>query len=206
MKKTFRGSQRRSSPRKTYKDSVTVPKSTSKERNSGMQSGAIAATWQAQPGSRPLSQPSSRSGFKNHKVGVILVSLLVFILVFAAILGRTAPIIVIDGQIIPPIVEPGQKFIVTRRLTIIRPDCRGNEVEALLIDSVHGLHLLASTNVPPRLVAKTTRTWTVPLGMVGGTAIYRSTVSFSCFPFYSLWPIVVTSPELPDLQFEVRRE
>jgi hypothetical protein len=142
---------------------------------------------------------------RPHTIGVVGVSIFVFLLVFCVVWGRTSPIVGLGGEIAPPVVEPGGTIKVIRHLKILRTDCTGVDVDATIVDSRGIVHTIFTKSLPPPILQpETSRKWPIPKTMPSGPAQYRSKVSFDCFPFYSWWPIIIEPPELPVLAFEVK--
>ena len=129
----------------------------------------------------------------EHHVLPAVVSLIVAGLLWW---GRTPPVEVLESEIVTPKVAPGGFFTIDRKLRSLRSDCWGAEVDGWLWDSLvppHP-HSLGTVYLGQSELARrgSNRAWQVPFAMPLGKACYVSRVIFSCFPFYSLWPIEMT--------------
>jgi len=104
----------------------------------------------------------------------------------------------IYGAEITPAVKAGQLIKITRYGKFLRSDCV-RTVSAWIVDS---------QGTPWPRVAETTgraidmqtpsigREIPVPFSAAWGKARYLQQISYACFPFGELWPIVVDLPEL----------
>jgi hypothetical protein len=116
--------------------------------------------------------------------------------------SRIPPVEVIDSHVSTPIVERGGFFDVDRTLVWLRRDCEKEYVTSMIVDSLGFNHMMEAKFLgAPSLSAKSRREWQVPYTMPQGAATYRSKISFYCQPFFSIWPIEVS---MPDLRFMVR--
>lgn len=197
--KSSRGSRGANSPSGTPKGRGMVRGSTKNATSSGKASGASSVLPPGQPQSR---QPLGR--FINFFMGsrfdwlIAIYTVTVFGAVFAAVWGRTTPAIVVKSQIVPMRVHPGEMLAVHRYVRWQRMDCHTATLNAILVDSLRVLHIIERRKFPVQdQFTELDQTWTVPFTMPLGPGIYRSTVSFNCFPFYNLWPVSMSPPDIP---------
>jgi hypothetical protein len=116
---------------------------------------------------------------------------------FLLVWGRQEPFQVLASYIEPRIVLAGGEVVTHRDIRILRTDCTGLGIRSQLVDSRGLIHQIDAQHGSPVLQSHTPdRAWPIPRNMPDGVAEYRATVSFSCAPFYSLWPVVVTPPPI----------
>jgi hypothetical protein len=123
------------------------------------------------------------------------------VVVGGLVLGRLAPVKVIDSTVATPLVVPGGTFALHRHVAWLRSDCTDVRISAEVIDSLAPAgyhHAMQSIDLgaPRPDITDTGREWQIPFQMPWGEATYRAYLAFECFPFYGLWPIEVALPEL----------
>ena len=127
--------------------------------------------------------------------------ILLAMIFIAVIYGRIDPVIITSGEITTPAVRPGDHIVVNRDGKWIRPDCISVSVTSYASDSLHPPrdHPLGHIDLGVPILNRTriVRSWQIPFDMPWGQAIHKATLSFSCFPFFDLWPIKVPLKELP---------
>lgn len=119
-------------------------------------------------------------------------------IVFIIVWSRVPPVIIQTSMAIPEAVDPGAMVEIERNVKRTRPDCGGGLVAAQVVDShkqVRTLEPGARTLSSPETGIVIAR-WLVPEQMPSGQTVYRSTIGYPCFPFYSLWPVTVVYPEV----------
>lgn len=124
-------------------------------------------------------------------------------LFYALWVVRAEPIEALHNEITSD-VRPGGFVVVQRTVRWLRSDCRGFISQAQFVDSLKPPRVHANP-IPLRFGDLYGRThfrteWQVAFTMPWGRAIFQNRLSFGCFPFYGLWPVVV---DLPDLPFQV---
>jgi hypothetical protein len=117
--------------------------------------------------------------------------------------GRLEPITVLDSWIVPGEVHPGEFVQAERVVKWNRHGCWSyiastNLVDALKPPFTHQVE--ARLYGLPDYDTVTNREWQVPFTMPWGVTKLHTSLSFSCFPFFTAWPVVV---ELPELTFDV---
>ena len=136
-----------------------------------------------------------------------MVTITSFFISLSIVWGRQQPFIIEQTFVEPVEVKAGATFRARRQIKLLRYDCEGILSNSLLIDARGIVHLLEQRSAAPVLRQYTPwREVPVPRLMPAGDAIYRVTVSFSCFPFYTFWPIVVATPDIPDIVIKVITE
>lgn len=124
-------------------------------------------------------------------------------IVFGGAYVQRPPIDVLESSVTPE-VEQGGFIVVERTVKWHRSDCRSFTTQAEFIDSLKPPRAHANP-VPQRYGDLYGRShfqteWQVAFTMPWGPATFHNRLSFDCFPFYGLMPVVV---DLPELRFHV---
>ena len=124
---------------------------------------------------------------------------------FSVVWGRTPPIEVTSSRLVPETVAPGSAIHIERMIRRVRPGCGRGVVTVTLVDShrvIHRMEPLPAPSGRPPADGVVGATWPIPDTMPEGESIFRSFVTFSCYPFFGLWPVTVS---LPDEGFVVQQ-
>lgn len=136
------------------------------------------------------------------------VSVAIFAPILWMLLDRDPPYIRTTGEIIPPNPAPGEFVNVSWRIKVDRV-CAPNvprNVTRTVIDAkgvihdyepVDGIYGTVDEKPPGDLI----RGFQLPVSIALGKARYHSAACFSCNPIQYIWPVCVTTPDIP---FEVR--
>ncbi len=116
--------------------------------------------------------------------------------------GRLDPIAVVESAASPS-VKPGGFVQVEREVQWNRHDCWSYVASTSLVDSLKFNHEVEARDFGlPDYGRLTSREWQVPFTMPWGETKLRTDLSFSCFPFFKAWPVVL---RLPEVTFTVAR-
>ena len=132
----------------------------------------------------------------QHLAAVLIVAALGLVGVY----GRAVPLEVTWTDASTQ-VQPGDFFVVRRRVRWLRADCHSFTISADFIDSLGYAH--ASKPMPldhSALSPNVSREWQVPYSMPWGPTLYQGRIDALCFPFYGIWPIKI---DLPASRFNV---
>jgi hypothetical protein len=114
--------------------------------------------------------------------------------------GRLEPITVLDSSITPS-ARPGGFVQVERAVKWNRSDCWSYVASTSLVDALKYNHEVEARFLGlPDYGTLSNREWPVPFTMPWGATKLHTRLSFSCFPFFEVWPVIV---DLPELVFDV---
>lgn len=118
--------------------------------------------------------------------------------VLGAFLGdRSPPIVVRQGEIVPDPVSPGQLAEIRWKAILVRKSCTrtvrryivGSDNEIRILDENDGAVATGPDSISKKFL--------VPFNTPLGRARYRATATFVCNPVHEIWPILVSTPEVP---------
>ena len=184
--------------KKTSKSSVTVLNSTKKGTSSvkRRRAGRRISPWR-QPGPDWWQRCSNFGRAIVEHWRLALAQIFIIICVFVLILGRLPPVTVLTSDLKNDTVAPGGLLEESHTVRWNRTDCISVTVTADLIDALGYMHTFASKTLGlTRRPTMTAREWFVPMTMPPGRTIYQGRLSLSCFPYFSVWPIVVEAHPL----------